>query len=106
MILWKFTTTFGIVGAAYAWVLRVTLDTMFLFYVAYRFVPNNNSLMQFISFAMGITVIIVALASLKLEFYMKGIYCVSALLIFVIMTWFRLLEADERTMIKKKLKTV
>jgi O-antigen/teichoic acid export membrane protein len=106
LILWKFTTTFGIVGAAYVWVLRVALDTMFLFYVAYRFVPNNKSLMQFISFAMGITVIILALASLKLELYMKGIYCVLILFTFMVTTWVLILETDERTMIKNKLKAV
>jgi O-antigen/teichoic acid export membrane protein len=106
LILWKFTTAFGIVGASYAWVLRVSLDTILLFYMASRFIPNNKSLMQFIGFAIGVTVFMLALATLRLELYTKGIYCVLTLLAFVVTTWVLILETDERTMIKKKLKAV
>jgi O-antigen/teichoic acid export membrane protein len=104
LILWKFTTDFGIVGAAYAWVLRVSLDTVLLFYMASRFIPNNKSLMQFMGFAVGVTLLILGLASLKLELYMKGIYCVLILFTFMVTTWVLILETDERTMIKNKLK--
>jgi O-antigen/teichoic acid export membrane protein len=106
LILWKFTTAFGIVGAAYAWVLRVSLDTILLFYMASRFIPNNKSLMQFMGFAVGVTLLILGLASLKLELYMKGIYCLLTLSTFIVTTWLLILETDERTMIKNKLKAV
>lgn len=106
LILWKFTTNFGIVGAAYAWVARVILDTILLFYISFRFVPNNKSIMQFISFAMVMVLFILFVSSLQLKLYIKGIYCVLALFMFAIMSWLVILEADERTLIKKKLKLV
>jgi O-antigen/teichoic acid export membrane protein len=106
LILWKFTTAFGIIGAAYAWVLRTMIDTILLFYTASRLIPNNQSLMQCMGFSTGVAVLIFAFASLKLDLYIKGIYCLLTLLAFVITTWFLVLETDERTMIKKKLKAV
>ena len=106
LILWKFTTDFGIAGAAYAWVLRVSLDAILLFYMSSRFIPNNKSLMQFMGFAVGSTLLILGLSSLNLEFYMKGIYCMLILFTFIVTTWVIILETDERTMIKNKLKAV
>ena len=106
LVLWKFTTDFGIVGAAYAWVLRVLLDTILLFYVASKFIPNNKSLMQLMVFALGLTGLILGLASLKLALYIRGIYCLLILLTFIVTAWFMILETDERAMIKKKLKVV
>jgi O-antigen/teichoic acid export membrane protein len=106
LILWKFTTSFGIVGAAYAWVLRVSLDTILLFYMSSRFIPNNKSLMQFMCFAVGVTLLVLGLSSLNLELYMKGMYCILILFTFIVTTWNLILETDERTIIKKKLKAV
>jgi hypothetical protein len=62
--------------------------------------------MQFMGFAVGVTLLILGLASLKLELYMKGIYCLLTLSTFIVTTWLLILETDERTMIKNKLKAV
>jgi O-antigen/teichoic acid export membrane protein len=106
MVLWNFTTNFGILGAAYAWVLRVLLDTVLLFYVASKFIPNNKSLMQLMVFVMGVIGLIFGLASLKLALYIKGIYCLLILLTFIVTSWVIILEDNERIVIKKKLKAI
>ena len=56
----------------------------------------NKSLMQFMGFAVGVTLLILGLASLKLELYTKGIYCVLILFTFMVTTWVLILETDER----------
>jgi uncharacterized integral membrane protein len=71
-----------------------------------RFIPNNKSLMQFMCFAVGVTLLVLGLSILNLELYMKGMYCILILFTFIVTTWNLILETDERTIIKKKLKAV
>jgi O-antigen/teichoic acid export membrane protein len=106
LMLWKLTNAFGIAGAAYAWVIRVTLDTLFLLYITYSLIQDKTSTVGRITFGMVMVMAVLALATLKLEILTKGIFFVLTLLIFAFITWFILLDSEEHRLIKKKLKVV
>lgn len=106
LMLWQMTNNFGIAGAAYTWVARVALDTIFLFYIANKFLRNNVLIVNLISLMLGSIILMLPFAIFQLEFLIKGILFLLISFIFTLITWFKLLDYDERKLIKKKIKLV
>jgi len=106
VLLWQLTHLFGIAGAAYAWVTRVVIDTIFLFWAARSLLPTQSMLIQQIRF-----IVIAILAILPLPMFNVNLFtrlCLFSLLMvtFGLAAWFIFLNFEERKLIKTQLKLV
>jgi O-antigen/teichoic acid export membrane protein len=102
--LWWLIGEYGIVGAAAAWVLRVTIDTAALFAVASRLVPGVRSPSW-----RSALVITAAVASLAVVAHPAAsgarLLIVGSLMIaFVIIVWRGMLAPEERAMVQLRLR--
>ncbi len=106
LILWWLLGAYGIVGAAIAWVLRVAVDTIFLFAMAHRLLSAVSpfKLRQVLMACMALFVL--ALGSLMPSLAVKGLFLLLVLLFFAVVAWFVILIADERSIIRSRLKTI
>lgn len=105
LILWHFTTNFGIIGAAYAWVARIIVDTIAMFYLAHLYVPNKKFIIGSISLLTFLLISIFIFISLKLLIFTKLICCILILFIFGLLSWFIILDAEDHNMIENRLKS-
>jgi O-antigen/teichoic acid export membrane protein len=106
LILWWFLGTYGIVGAAIAWVLRVTIDAIFLFVMAHRLLsaPSPFTMRRLIMVSMSLFVLVLGAVIPGLA--MKGVFLLIMLLLFSAVAWFVILATDERNMICSSLKAI
>ncbi len=104
ILLWQFTSRWGISGAAFAWVIRVTIDTIFLFYIAHSLMPNKISTIGYIGLSTGICLLMLPIVNLKLELFTKVALILLLLVGFVVSSWLFFLDNEERKLIKKQLK--
>lgn len=101
---WLLIKSFGVEGAAIAWVLRIVVDTMLLFCMARRLVPKDELHINryFVIFVFSL-----------ISFYL--ISCVSGivekielisvgLILFSLIVWLRVLSDEEKTFFKKFVK--
>jgi O-antigen/teichoic acid export membrane protein len=101
LLLWMFTSNFGIAGAAIAWVIRVTVDTVFLFWIAKSMLPGYS---YFFRRLLIPSILITSL--LPLPFFhltLNGaLKCLLSLLLlsfFCILSWVKVLDREERSII-------
>jgi O-antigen/teichoic acid export membrane protein len=97
-LLWWLIRTRGIEGAAIAWSVRVTVDAFLLFFMAKRFLPGKISIRLRTALLPVTALLILALATLVQGPIVKGIFLVGTILCFVLVTWFRILTPEERTL--------
>ena len=106
LILWWLLGVYGIVGAAIAWTLRVTIDTLFLFVMARRLL-SVESLFQLRSvLIIGMAFFLLPLGAAISGIAMKGLFLLLVLPLFAGISWFFILAIDERNMIIKCFKKV
>jgi len=106
LILWWLLDAYGIVGAAIAWVLRVTVDTMFLFIMAHRLLSSVSPFTVRLVPMAGMALFVLALGAVIPGLAMKGLFLLLVLLIFAAVAWFVILATDERKIIRSHLKTI
>ena len=106
LILWWLLDVYGIVGAAIAWVLRVAVDTMFLFVMAHRLLSSVSPFTLRPVFMAGMALFALALGAVIPGLAMKGLFLLLVLLLFVPTAWFVILATEERDMIRSRLKTI
>ncbi len=100
LILWWLLNSFGIVGVAIAWVTRVMLDAMFLFVIANRFLPSaHNVILKAVLIAV-MSLFMLTLGVVIPSLALKGGALVVMLLAFVAYSWFGILRADEKDVIR------
>jgi len=98
---WWLTINYGIYGTAIAWVGRVALDTIALFFVVQRFLPATVSAIRRMTlFFAGALLSLVLGASIE-GLVGKGLFLGTVMLIFVLSTWFFLLIPEERIVLKR-----
>ncbi len=97
-LLWWLIGTRGIEGAAIAWSARVAFDALFLFGLARRFLLGNSPIRLRTVLLPGMALLILALAALLQGPIVKGLFLVGTILCFVLVTWFRILTPEERTL--------
>jgi O-antigen/teichoic acid export membrane protein len=100
LILWWLLGVFGIKGAAIAWVVRVGIDTLILFVMVQWLLPNTkvfirNSLLKII-----IAVCIFIMAGYITVLFLKGLFLIGVLIVFIVVTWLWLLAPEERELVK------
>jgi O-antigen/teichoic acid export membrane protein len=97
-ILWWLISTRGIEGAAIAWTARVAVDALLLFVLAKRFLPGKSPMRLRTALLSAIALLILTLAALLQGPIVKGLFLLGTILSFVLVTWFRILTPEERTL--------
>ncbi|MGA8555983.1 MAG: flippase [Candidatus Acidiferrales bacterium] len=97
-LLWWLIGTRGIEGAAIAWTARVTIDALFLFGLARRFLSANRPIRLRAALLPVVALLIMALATLLQGAIVKGLFLLGTILGFVLVTWFQILTPEERTL--------
>jgi O-antigen/teichoic acid export membrane protein len=97
-LLWWLISTRGIEGAAIAWSVRMAADALFLFGLAKRFLPGNSLIQLQTVLLPAVALLILAMAALLQSPIVKGFFLLGTILCFVLITWFRVLTPEERTL--------
>ena len=97
-VLWWLISTRGIEGAAMAWTARMAVDALFMFGLAKRFLPSKNSIRLRTALLPATALLILALAAFLQGTVVKGIFLLATILGFGLVTWFRILTPEERTL--------
>jgi len=106
LILWWLVDVYGIVGAAITWVIRVAVDTIFLFAMVQRIMPTISPFAMRPLLIAGMAMLALVLAPVIPVFAMKGWYLMLVLLIFGRITWSVILTTIERNLICRRYKTI
>jgi O-antigen/teichoic acid export membrane protein len=97
-LLWWLIGTRGIEGAAIAWSARVAVDALFLFVLAKRLLPGESPMRLRTALLPALALLILALAALLQGPIVKGLFLLVTILCFVLVTWFRILTPEERSL--------
>ncbi|HLZ12314.1 MAG TPA: flippase [Candidatus Acidoferrum sp.] len=97
-LLWWLIRARGIEGAAIAWSVRVSFDALLLFVLAKRFLPGKSRVRLRTVLLPGTALLILALATLVQGPVQKISFLFGTILCFVLVTWFRILTPEERTL--------
>ena len=95
-LLWWLLGAYGIVGAAVAWVARVTVDAILLFVIAQRLVPVTNAFAIAPILVGGCAIILLAIGGVISGAMIKIFFVFLTLLIFVPAAWFIVLAEGDR----------
>ncbi|RJO61497.1 MAG: flippase [Dehalococcoidia bacterium] len=93
---WLLVGSYGLIGAAIAWMVRVALDTLLLFAIAKRFLTISIATIWCMIFAIGGALFILAFASLPIGLTMKGFFLLFTLITFALFTWNYILDDMEK----------
>jgi O-antigen/teichoic acid export membrane protein len=103
-MLWWLLGAHGIVGAAVAWVIRVAVDTLFLFVMSHKILPAISPFAMRPLLVAGISMLLLALGSMMPTLDMKGWYLLLVLSTFIWATWHVVLTEGERKLIRKRIR--
>lgn len=96
---------YGIEGVAIAWVLRVTIDMVFLYSMSWRLLAINKPIIQRMVCAMGIALLILTLpVILPMGLAIKGIFLLLMVFTYLLVAWFLILELREKALVQDQLK--
>ena len=96
LVLWSFLNTYGIVGVALAWLLRVSVDATVQFVMANRMVSIELGQTVRMFYVAGIALITLGLGAITPGLTTKLIFLLLILTLFTAITWFYILSTDER----------
>jgi O-antigen/teichoic acid export membrane protein len=99
LALWWLLGTYGIKGAAVAWVIRVGIDTLILFAMAKWLLPDTRGLIWNSLLRVIIAVCVFIMAGYTVGLFMKGVFLVGTLTGFIVVAWFWLLAPEERRLL-------
>jgi O-antigen/teichoic acid export membrane protein len=97
--LWLLIKVWGIEGAALAWFLRASVDTMLLFFLANRLMPVARPSLRLMGLLLGYGLLVLSLASFLSNIVMKVCFFLSAVVIFLVWAWFFILDPEERKLL-------
>ncbi|PKM07662.1 MAG: hypothetical protein CVV17_01680 [Gammaproteobacteria bacterium HGW-Gammaproteobacteria-7] len=98
--LWWAIDSFGILGAATAWSVRVSVNGALLFWVASRFLGENDALIRRLIAGLLAAVAGLVLPLLASSPAHRGVLVLVVFVAFVSVAWFRVLDHGERSMIQ------
>jgi O-antigen/teichoic acid export membrane protein len=104
LALWGLLLTFGIEGAAIAWVIRSAESTLILFIMARRLLPIDARVVRRSTLTGGTALLTLALAALPAGLEVRALFLSLALAAFVTLVWFWALAPEERALVQKCLK--
>lgn len=97
-LLWWMISTCGIEGAALAWTGRVAVDALFLFVLAGRLLPGQYRVRLRTTPLPVMALLLLVLAAELRGPVVKGFFLLGTILCFGLVTWFRILTPEERTL--------
>jgi O-antigen/teichoic acid export membrane protein len=108
-ILWLLIKEWGVVGAAIAWLIRVSVDLILLLYYSNKSIlpkiANGRSSREYpIRLYLPIMVMLISLFALLNTFFIKVLMTTSVLIVYVIISWTKLLEPYDKELLAKKLR--
>jgi O-antigen/teichoic acid export membrane protein len=104
--LWWLTGAYGIVGAAVAWLARVTVDTLLLFGVALWLLPEGAPIFKRVPVTLAAALLTLALARLPMGLVVRGLFLLLMLAAFALGGWLVILSLEERTLIRGQLRAI
>jgi O-antigen/teichoic acid export membrane protein len=90
---------FGIEGAAFAYVLRVSFDTIILLIMAIRLLSVTKSIKRLFVFIIGTIPLIIISAFLPISLFIKCLFTFLTIFTFLILGWKIILDQGERNFI-------
>lgn len=106
LALWWLLDVYGIVGVAVAWVLRVAVDAIILYIMANRLLSISSPIALRTLLLAGIVLFFLASGAMISEITTKWLFLLSVLFVFVIASWSVILTAQERCIMRNRLKAV
>ena len=106
LAVWWLISNYGIKGAAIVWVMRVAVDTAFLFGMAQRFLPNSTAGRRPVAFAIPAALLTLFLIPLLSGIAIKIIFLFLMMLSFTLVSWFLILAPEERVNVQNRLKII
>jgi O-antigen/teichoic acid export membrane protein len=103
LALFLLLSRFGAVGAALAWMTRVTLDAAALYTAAAILLPAAKAAIARVTSLAAIASVVVVCGAMLPGFNGRVIYTAVALAIYTVIGWYRLLDTGERSMVMHKL---
>ena len=100
MLLWWLLGTYGIRGAAVAWVARIGVDTLILFVLVQRLLPNTKALIWKSLFRIIFALMAFIVAGYAVGVFLKLIFIIGVLIGFILVTWYRILAPEEKEVIR------
>jgi O-antigen/teichoic acid export membrane protein len=97
-LLWWLISMRGIEGAAIAWSTRAAVDALLLFVLAKRVLPGKSPIQLRAALLLAMALLIFALAVRIQGPIVKSIFLLGTILCFTVVTWFRILTPEERTL--------
>ena len=104
LTLWWLLNHYGITGAAIAWLLRVTVDTLLQFSLAYKLLPAAPTVKIRLVLMTGLALFTFILGAAIPMLLMKGLYLLLTLSLFTVAVWTTALCREEKDMIRSYLK--
>lgn len=104
ILLWWFLSSYGIIGAAVAWVVRITIDAIVMFIFTHNVLALGSPFSFRPLLAAGITLFLLLVGTLIEGFLMKGMFLILVLCLFFLTAWYVFLEDDEKTFLLSRLK--
>jgi O-antigen/teichoic acid export membrane protein len=101
LLLWQLTNSYGIIGAAYAWVIRIAIDTLILFLISQSMLSKKGMMVRDvfpIIFSIGT---LIALSLINIDLYSKIILIVLLQITFICTAWKYILSNEEIRELKK-----
>lgn len=106
LLLWWMLDTYGIAGAAIAWVLRMAADAVLLFVLANRLLSTQSPFTLRPMLMAGVALLTIGLSGVIPGLAMKGSFLLLVLILLVPSAWFVVLSADDKNRIRNHLKKI
>lgn len=108
LMIWWLIDSYGIEGAALAWMLRVTGDALLLFYLVKRIVMGSTVVFRSLGLIIGGGIGILLFFTLfihymLIDFMEKGLLYILVVIIFALLSWFLILLPEDRKLIRDQL---
>lgn len=100
LLVFVFIQTNGVIGLAIAWLIRVTIDNLLLFYATKKLLPEFKDI-RIYYLSLTVSLFVFLLVSFKLSVTVKLLYVVTIYLVFVYIVWNKMLSQDERSYLPK-----
>ena len=97
---WVLITNYGIEGAAISWLILAIFDTSILFFIAGKVLNIKPLSFKMILNIFIMILLILAAHLLSGSLFVKLIYCLTSLLLFIVYAWFKVLNSNEKKFLK------
>jgi len=106
VMVWLFVKAYGIEGAAIAWVLRIVVDTVFLFFMSRRLLSGSSFRLLPYFAGLSFSLIALCLVCLVTSIVIKTFMTLIILTSFALIIWSVFLTKDEKLLFMSYLKPV